>query len=115
MVIMRAESDNGLPSWLPEWNGAEALASVLDPGDLLRDVKDLVDLVFSEDTEFLDSLPPAVESALVTPLLLLERAMSSDDDIVRVVVAARLVRRTIGRVLEQCPPELAEKLQELPA
>ena len=104
---------NGLPPYLPEWVGAEVLADQLDTGELRRIAGELVKLVLAEDTSVLDSLPESVESALVTPLMILETARTSGD-VVRLVVAARLVRRGAETVMEQCPPDVKDKLLRLP-
>jgi hypothetical protein len=58
----------GLPSWLPDWVEAEAELRKLDVSMLRPRAQELVDLVFTEDTEYLDALPACVESSIVAPL-----------------------------------------------
>jgi hypothetical protein len=111
---MSSNGRNDLPAWLPEWQDATAVMAQLDIGTLRRDVDSLVNLVLAEDTRFLDSLPAAVESAIVTPLLLLERINSDGTDALELVVAARLLRRSMNDVIDECPPELSSRLQKLP-
>ena len=57
-----------LPPWLPDWEGAVEIAERIDAAGLRGLVGELLDLVFPEDTVFLDSLPESLESALVSPL-----------------------------------------------
>lgn len=103
-----------LPPWLREWAGAEAIAAGIDPAALRADVRELVDAVLSEDGAALDALPEAVESALVAPLAVLAELEEQDAGLVELVVAARVVRRSVRPVAGQCPPELLERIMKLP-
>lgn len=103
-----------LPSWMPERLDAASLVQELDIEQLRADVTDLVEFALAEDTGFLDSLPEEVESALVTPLLLLGRVNSTNSDPVELVVAAQLVRRSVNDYLIRCPAELTARLMKLP-
>lgn len=103
-----------LPPWLPEWDGAEAVAEQIDTGELEVTIENLGNLVFAEDTVFLDSLPEIVESALVTPLSTLMSVHSSHENLTELIVAARLVRRSIAPCLDMVPQELLTLIQALP-
>jgi hypothetical protein len=104
----------GLPPWLPEWDDAESIAQTVDIEALRGAVRDLVDLVLSEDTGVLDSLPSALESALVAPLVTLAQIADQDGTAIELVVAARLVRRSVYGQLDGSPTELVELVSRLP-
>ncbi|WP_148086364.1 hypothetical protein [Micromonospora sp. HM5-17] len=103
----------GLPSWLPDWAGAEAESRSLDVSALRLRAQELVDLVLTEDTEYLDALPASIESAIVTPLGVLSDSLDEGTD-VEVIVASRLVRRAIDPFLKEAPEELRRLIGYLP-
>jgi len=103
----------GLPSWLPDWAGAEAESRKLDVSALRLRAQELVDLVLTEDTEYLDALPASIESAIVTPLGVLSDSLDEGTD-VEVIVASRLVRRAIDPFLKEAPEELRRLIGYLP-
>jgi hypothetical protein len=70
--------------------------------------------VLAEDTRFLDALPSHVESALVTPLLILNDVYTNSTNPIELVVAARLVHRATTDALPDCPDELAAAISRLP-
>jgi hypothetical protein len=77
-------------------------------------VTSLIDLVLTEDTRFRDALPGHVETALITPLLILNDVYANSTDPIELVVAARLVHRAATLVLPDCPQELAAAISRLP-
>lgn len=103
-----------LPAWLSEWEGAEAVAASIDMATLRANAQDLVSYVLAEDTCVLDSLPEAIESALITPIAILGRVCDENRSTVELVVAARLVRRSAAGLFAQCSSELLAKLLRLP-
>lgn len=103
----------GLPSWLPDWAGAEAESRKSDVSALRLRAQELVDLVLTEDTEYLDALPASIESAIVTPLSVLSDSLDEGTD-VEVIVASRLVRRAIDPFLKEAPEELRRLIGYLP-
>ncbi|MGW1228321.1 hypothetical protein [Streptomyces sp. NPDC002530] len=103
-----------LPPWLPEWEGAAEIAEKCDANALRELVGKLLDLVFAEDTVFLDSLPDALESALVSSLNPLSETYESDAAPVNLVVASRLVRRSVLPYTDGGPEELKALIETLP-
>ncbi|MER5625687.1 hypothetical protein ABT061_32080 [Streptosporangium sp. NPDC002544] len=103
---------NHVPSWIPAWQGAEQIAQDLDAEALRTAARKLVDLVLTDDTIVLDSLPEAVESNLVTPLTILVSVLDKPSSTLELVVAARLVRQSA--LLSLCPPELGVLIRQLP-
>jgi hypothetical protein len=103
-----------LPSWLPDWERAEAEVRASDVSALRSHAQELVDLVLAEDTEFLDALPEDIESAIVTPLSTLSVALEEGTD-VELVVASRVVRRTVTPFLAEAPEDLRRLIGHLPA
>lgn len=72
----------------------------------------MVDLVFTEDTIFLDSLPDRLEANLVPALGLLAQVLDESDDPAELAKMARLVEQC-GVPREECPPELKVMLDRL--
>lgn len=107
-------NQRSLPPWLPEWAGAEAAAERIDVGRLKDTIEHVVNLVLAEDAVFLDSLPEVLESALVTPVGILDDIHSSHGSPVELVVAARLVRRSVAPYLDIVPPNLLTLIKDLP-
>jgi hypothetical protein len=103
-----------LPDRLPDWEGAERIAAQIDPVSLRMTVGQLVDLVLSEDVVFLDSLDDILESAIVVPLTILAGIYDDKRPLVELVVAARLVRRSVESYLEDAPQELVDLIYALP-
>ncbi|MET7426691.1 hypothetical protein [Dactylosporangium sp. NPDC005555] len=103
-----------LPAYLPEWRGAAAAVAAADMVTLRRSARDPVDLVFAEDTRFLDALAEPLESAIVTPLAGLSQALAHGTN-VEIFVASRLVRRSVEDLLAGAPPELRRLVSRLPA
>jgi hypothetical protein len=103
----------GLPPWLPDWEGAETATHATDIEAVRRCAQGLVDLVFTDDTVYLDSLPDELESALVSPLGILSDVLEGGSD-VELLVASRLLRRSIGSYLADAPQELRQLLHSLP-
>lgn len=103
----------GLPSWLPDWAGAEAESRKSDASAIRLRAQELVDLVLTEDTGYLDALPESIESAIVTPLGVLSDALDEGTD-VEVVVASRLVRRAVDAFLADAPEDLRRLVSHLP-
>lgn len=103
----------GLPAYLPEWRGAESATAAADMPMLRQRARELVDLVLAEDTRYLDALPETIESAIVTPLSILSHALDQGSD-VDVLVASRLVRRSVEYLLTEAPPQLQYLVTGLP-
>lgn len=104
-----------LPPWLPDWDGADEAAAVLNL-DALRDTADaLLDLVFADDDELLDSLPDDVQASVVPTLGLLGQTLEEGLTGADLVAAARLVRRTAQPYLSRLPKELTVLIEALPA
>ncbi|MFE5860385.1 hypothetical protein ACFQ77_07470 [Streptomyces virginiae] len=72
----------------------------------------LVDLVFTEDTLFLDALPDRLQADLVPALGLLAQALDAPEEPAGLARAARLVEEC-GVPREECPPELKAMLERL--
>jgi hypothetical protein len=104
----------GLPPSLPDWAGAEAESRNSDVMALRRHAQELVDLVLREDTRYLDALPESIESAIVTPLGILSHAIDEGTD-AELVVASRLVRRSVSPFLTEAPEDLRRLLGHLPS
>ncbi|WP_139131506.1 hypothetical protein [Micromonospora halophytica] len=103
----------GLPSWLPDWAGVEAESRKFDVSALRLRAQELVDLVLTEETDYLDALPEIIESAIVTPLGVLSDALDEGTD-VEVIVASRLVRRAVDPFLAEAPEDLRRLIGHLP-
>ncbi|WP_406094722.1 hypothetical protein [Kitasatospora purpeofusca] len=103
-----------LPPWLPDWEGVEDIATRIDAASLRERVGKLLDLVFTEDTILLDSLPETLESALVSPLNILGEIYESAASLTELVVASRLVRRSVISYLKDGPDELKVLIEALP-
>ncbi len=104
----------GLPSWLPDWEGAEAVARDCDISRLRSLAQELVDLVFTDDTVYLDALPSVIESAMVVPLGILSDALDDGTD-VELLVASRLVQRSVGDFLAEGPEDLRRSIGAFPS
>ncbi|MEU6976996.1 MULTISPECIES: hypothetical protein [unclassified Streptomyces] len=72
----------------------------------------LLDLVFTEDAIFLDSLPDRLEANLVPALGLLAQVLDESNDPAELAKTARLVEQC-GVPREECPPELNAMLDRL--
>ncbi|MFF4261637.1 hypothetical protein ACFY7Y_19240 [Streptomyces virginiae] len=72
----------------------------------------LVDLVFTEDTIFLDSLPDPLQANLVPALGMLADALDASAEPAALVRAARVVEEC-GVPRAQCPPGLRAMLDRL--
>jgi hypothetical protein len=103
-----------LPPWIPEWNGAEAIAAEINREELRSTVGRLVDLVLTDDTVVLDSLSTALESAVITPLSTLASVYESEGKLTELVVAARLVRRSASPYMKDAPQEFRSLVEKLP-
>lgn len=103
-----------LPPWLPDWEGAVEIAGRIDADGLRGLVGELLDLVFTEDTVFLDSLPEGLESALVPPLNILAEIYEGGASPTELVVASRLVRRSSIPYINDGPEELKVLIEALP-
>jgi hypothetical protein len=103
-----------LPPWLPDWDDADAIARSVNAMELKSTIQALVDLVLTEDTQFLDSLQGDLESALISPLDTLAQIYDSSNSLVELVVASRLVRRSAIPYLRTAPEELKLLIQALP-
>lgn len=103
-----------LPEWLPEWNGAQEIVDKVDVVDLRRRVRELLGLVFTEDTVLLDSLGDELESALVSPLGTLAEIYEAKASDVDLVVACRLVRGAAIPYVAAAPEKLRKLIEELP-
>ncbi|MEV4639540.1 hypothetical protein AB0J80_19515 [Actinoplanes sp. NPDC049548] len=103
----------GLPSWLPDWAGAEEETRRADIPTLRLRAQELVDLVFTDDTDYLDALPESIEASVVTSVVVLSDALRDGTD-VEVVVASRLVRRSVDSLLAGAPEELRRLIRHLP-
>jgi hypothetical protein len=71
-------------------------------------------LVFTEDTVFLDSLPESLESVLVSTLNVLAEIYEGDANSTELVVASRLVRRSVFPYINDGPEELKVLIEALP-
>ncbi|WP_433076967.1 hypothetical protein ACQP1P_33300 [Dactylosporangium sp. CA-052675] len=103
----------GWPAYLPEWRGAESATAASDMSMVRQRARELVGLVLAEDTRYLDALPETIESAIVTPLSILSHALDQGSD-VDVLVASRLVRRSVEYLLTEAPPQLQYLVTGLP-
>jgi hypothetical protein len=103
-----------LPPWLPDWEGAEEISRRVDEAALRGHVAALLDLVFTDDAVFLDSLPGDLESALVSPLNILGEIHEHGANLTELVVASRLVRRSTVSYLHQGPEKLRDLIESLP-
>jgi hypothetical protein len=104
-----------LPTSLPERDGAGQLAQELEPAELRGAAQAIVDLVFTDDTVLLDSLPAGLEASLVPVLGVLAAVLDEGGTDTELVVAARLVRHCVERHLGDAPGSLAAAAAELPA
>jgi hypothetical protein len=102
-----------LPARLPDWSGAERIANEIDVVALRLVVRSLIDMVFTDDTALLDSLGDSLESSLVTPLGILSDVYE-DGDLVEMIVAARLVKRSAISHLSGVPTGLRMLIEALP-
>ncbi|GAB3840924.1 hypothetical protein ACFPIJ_44520 [Dactylosporangium cerinum] len=102
-----------LPAWLPDWNGAADAVRDADLAAVRATARELVDLVLTEDSRYLDALTETVESAIVTPLAMLSEALDRGTD-AEVLVAARLVRRSVEAYLAEAPLRLRHLVRGLP-
>jgi hypothetical protein len=74
----------------------------------------MVDLVFTDDTVLLDSLAGDLEAALVPPLDAMAGLLDEQAGLLELVVAARLIRRSMAPLLGKVPKELRLLLEQLP-
>ena len=102
-----------LHPWLPEWIGAEQQLHHVDVAALRARAQELVDLVLTEDSVYLDALPEHIESSLITPLAILAKVLEDGSD-VEVLVAARLVGRGAATWVAEAPDDLRRLLTSLP-
>lgn len=102
-----------LPAWLPDWSGAGRIAEEVDVVVLRAVVRSLINVVFTDDTALLDSLGDSLESSLVTPLGILSEVYESGD-LVELIVAARLVKRSPIGHLGGAPTGLRMLIEALP-
>jgi len=105
---------SSLPSWLPDWAGVEEIAAQTDSDILRTQVAELLDLVFTDDTIFLDSLSEDLESALVPPLNILGEIYESTASLTELIVACKLVRRSVISYLNDGPQTLKVLIEALP-
>jgi hypothetical protein len=102
-----------LPTWHPDWVGAEEAVERLNPAGLRLRAQELVELVFGHGDRYLDALPEDIGSSIVTPLAMLSQALDHGTD-VEVLVAARLVRRSVESLLAEAPIMLRSLVREMP-
>jgi len=74
----------------------------------------LVDLILTEDTVYMNKLPIAVQSELLTPLVMLSDALDNQVDDPLTIAAIRAVKSSARTVLAQCPAEMRELIETLP-
>ncbi|RMI43595.1 RHS repeat-associated core domain-containing protein [Streptomyces triticirhizae] len=101
---------------------AEVLRRTTDVTSYRQAARELVDLVFTEDTEYLDALPPTVETSLVPALESLDQVLEADPATVdpdvlenRLLVAAMSARQSVIGQSHLAPPELRALILRLPA
>ncbi|WP_147312341.1 hypothetical protein [Thermomonospora umbrina] len=116
IVPLRSELVNEwiLPLWLPEWNGAEDAGKEIGIERVSFIVARLIDLVLTDDAAVLDSLPPDIESALIGPLDTLASVYEGGGSLTELVVAARLVRRSVMPYLRGTHEEMESLIRSLP-
>lgn len=105
---------SSIPEWLPDWEGAEDVAKRINGDSLRKAVADLLELVYSDDTVYMDSLPEELESALISPLGFLAEAYEANESIIDVIVAARLVRRSVVGLIDSGPDNLKRLIESFP-
>ncbi|MDG9678129.1 hypothetical protein [Micromonospora sp. DH14] len=81
--------------------------------EFLRSARELVDLIFTDDMGYFDSLPEVVDRELATPLAGLLNALSDDCELEDVVGAAKLVVEVAVQIQSALPPELAALIGNL--
>ncbi|MEY9910647.1 hypothetical protein ABIA35_006891 [Catenulispora sp. MAP12-49] len=74
----------------------------------------LVDLVLTDDYAYMDALPIAVQTSVLTPLGMLSDALDDRVDDPIIIAAIRSVKGSVRGVLAQCPPEMRELIENLP-
>ena len=73
----------------------------------------LVDLVFTEDMEYFDSLPGKVERELGTPLAALSDSLNENRPLEAIRSAAVLVEEIAEEIQQYVPPELGLLIREM--
>ena len=74
----------------------------------------LVDLVLTDDYAYVDALPIAVQTEVLTPLAMLSDALDDQVDDSIIVAAIRAVKASVRNIMAQCPPEMRELIGALP-
>ncbi|WP_370372378.1 hypothetical protein [Catenulispora sp. GP43] len=74
----------------------------------------LVDLVLTDDYAYMDALPIAVQTSVLTPLAMLSDALDDRVDDPIIIAAIRAVKGSVRNVLAQCPLEMRELIEALP-
>ncbi|GIH11637.1 hypothetical protein Rhe02_97040 [Rhizocola hellebori] len=103
-----------LPDWLPDWDGAEELVGTRDPSAFVADAQRVVDAIFTDDDTGLDALDEEAEASLVPVIETLSQLIEDEADVLRIVVASRLVRRTAAPHLSVLPIDLRQAIECLP-
>lgn len=100
-----------MPSWQ---HGAEA-AHELDINALTRAANAIVDLVFTEDTVFMDALPKLVQIELIPTMSVLIGVLEDEHpDPGALAAAARMTRKCVLAYRRDCPQELIDLAMRLP-
>ena len=92
-----------------------AEAAELDMDAVQETATALVDLVLTDDSVYMDALPIAVQSEMLTPLAMLSDALDDRVDGPIIIAAVRAVKGSARYVLAQCPREMRALLEALPS
>lgn len=100
---------------MPSWQRDEEAAHGIDTDALTRASHAIVDLVFTEDSAFIDALPDAVQIDLIPTMSVLIGVLDNEPPNPRALwAAARMTRDSILSNRRECPPELVELALNLP-
>jgi len=89
-------------------------AAGLDMDAIRETATALVDLVLTDDYAYVDALPIAVQTEVLTPLAMLSDALDDQVDDSIIVAAIRAVKGSARNIMAQCPPEMRELIGALP-
>ena len=95
--------------------GYAEIAAGLDMAAVRETATALVDLVLTDDYAYMDALPIAVQTEVVTPLTMLSDALDDRVDDPIIIAAIRAVKGSAQNVLAQCPPEMRALIEALPS
>lgn len=91
-----------------------AEAARLDMDAVRETATTLVDLVLTDDNVYMDALPLAVQTEMLTPLAMLSDALDDHADDPIIIAAIRAVKGSARNIVTQCPPEMRELIEVLP-